>query len=220
MSYDPGVDTFKRNPAADIGIGVEIYIIDADHRRRAELAFRLHGEGYNAVPHDPLDQLVLPKDRMALCLCHDEGNAIFDLFKSIGQPSPNVILFCYATQTRLRNVVRALQAGAIEYFDLPDEIDALIAAAVHTASTKQAQPASWLQNVIRKSHARTRVNGLTGRELDVLKLASRGLSSRLIGERLGIHQKTVETHRSSILNKTGSHSITEAVRWAMEGGII
>ena len=45
--------------------------------------------------------------------------------------------------------------------------------------------------------------GLTPRELQVLRLLARGLSSRAIGERLGISPKTARNHIEHIYSKTG-----------------
>lgn len=67
---------------------------------------------------------------------------------------------------------------------------------------------------------RQRANDLSARELEVLQLASHGLSSQSIAERLGIRRKTVEAHRNSILIKTRSNNMAEAVRWGIMGRII
>lgn len=67
---------------------------------------------------------------------------------------------------------------------------------------------------------RPRTNDLSARELEVLQLASHGLSSQSIAERLGIRRKTVEAHRNNILIKTRSNNMAEAVRWGIMGRII
>lgn len=67
---------------------------------------------------------------------------------------------------------------------------------------------------------RQRANDLSARELEVLQLASHGLSSQSIAEKLGIRRKTVEAHRNSILIKTRSNNMAEAVRWGIMGRII
>jgi len=51
---------------------------------------------------------------------------------------------------------------------------------------------------------------LTPRENEVLRLMSRGLSNRQIGEELFISQKTASVHVSNILAKLGAASRTEA----------
>ncbi|MGH3245708.1 MAG: response regulator transcription factor, partial [Trebonia sp.] len=51
---------------------------------------------------------------------------------------------------------------------------------------------------------------LTPRESEVLRLMSRGLSNRQIGEELFISQKTASVHVSNILGKLGAATRTEA----------
>jgi DNA-binding NarL/FixJ family response regulator len=54
------------------------------------------------------------------------------------------------------------------------------------------------------------VAALTPREREVLRLMSRGLSNRQIGEELFITQKTASVHVSNILAKLGAATRTEA----------
>jgi DNA-binding NarL/FixJ family response regulator len=54
------------------------------------------------------------------------------------------------------------------------------------------------------------VAALTPREHEVLRLMSRGLSNRQIGEELFISQKTASVHVSNILAKLGAATRTEA----------
>lgn len=52
---------------------------------------------------------------------------------------------------------------------------------------------------------------LTARELEVLDLLSRGLSSRKIAEKLFISPNTVEYHRKQLLRKTESRNVAELI---------
>jgi DNA-binding CsgD family transcriptional regulator len=59
-------------------------------------------------------------------------------------------------------------------------------------------------------------DGLTARELDVLRLVVEGLSNREIGERLHISANTAANHVRSILTKTGAGNRTQAAIWAAQ----
>lgn len=61
---------------------------------------------------------------------------------------------------------------------------------------------------------------LTERELQVVRLVADGLSSREIAERLCLSVKTVDTHRSNILEKLGAHSSAELIKYAIREGIV
>jgi DNA-binding CsgD family transcriptional regulator len=63
------------------------------------------------------------------------------------------------------------------------------------------------------------VAALTRREREVLRLMSRGLSNRQIGEELFISQKTASVHVSNILAKLGAASRTEAAAIAHREGV-
>jgi two-component system response regulator DesR len=61
-------------------------------------------------------------------------------------------------------------------------------------------------------------NPLTPREVEVLRLAAEGLSSKAIGDRLFLTDGTVRNHMSAILRKTGTRSRLEAIRRADDAG--
>ena len=60
---------------------------------------------------------------------------------------------------------------------------------------------------------------LTERELDVLRLVSRGHSNREIAARLAIAELTVRTHVSNILRKLHLASRTQAALYALREGL-
>lgn len=59
---------------------------------------------------------------------------------------------------------------------------------------------------------------LTGRELDVVRLVSRGLTNREIAERLVISERTVRTHISRILDKLNLINRTQVALYALRRG--
>ena len=63
-------------------------------------------------------------------------------------------------------------------------------------------------------------NGLTEREIDVLRLVAEGLSNREIGERLFISANTSANHVRSILIKTAAPNRTKAAVFATEHGLL
>ena len=57
---------------------------------------------------------------------------------------------------------------------------------------------------------------LSAREVEVLQLICKGMSSKEISEKLFLSQKTVEVHRSNILRKSGNKNIAQLVIWALK----
>jgi DNA-binding NarL/FixJ family response regulator len=62
--------------------------------------------------------------------------------------------------------------------------------------------------------------GLTRRELEVLRLMSRGLSNAELAEHFVVSLETVKTHVSSVLNKLGARDRTQAVIRAYDSGFV
>jgi len=72
---------------------------------------------------------------------------------------------------------------------------------------------------VRATRRVTAVNSiehLTHRELEVLKLAAKGMSNKDIGDKLGVGIRTVKGHFESIFSKIGARSRTEAVLTALK----
>jgi DNA-binding NarL/FixJ family response regulator len=63
-------------------------------------------------------------------------------------------------------------------------------------------------------------DGLSEREVEVLRLVATGLSNRQIGERLFISANTAANHVRSILQKTGSANRAEATAYAARRGLL
>jgi HD-GYP domain-containing protein (c-di-GMP phosphodiesterase class II) len=62
--------------------------------------------------------------------------------------------------------------------------------------------------------------GLTRREVDVLRLAARGLTTRQIGDRLSITPKTADHHIQHIYGKIGTSTRAGAALWAMQHAVV
>ncbi len=61
---------------------------------------------------------------------------------------------------------------------------------------------------------------LTPTELKVVQLVAQGMANREIAEKLNVSQRTIESHVSNMLHKTGLHNRTELTQWAIESNII
>ncbi|TVR25220.1 MAG: hypothetical protein EA387_04495 [Nitriliruptor sp.] len=68
--------------------------------------------------------------------------------------------------------------------------------------------------------ARAAPGGLTGREVEVLRLVAEGASNAVVAEQLTISERTVERHISNIFLKLGVSSRTQAARFAFEHGLV
>jgi two-component system response regulator NreC len=77
----------------------------------------------------------------------------------------------------------------------------------------------YLQRV-REPTARRYAVELTPREREVLKLIAEGNTNQDIADLLCLSRKTVETHRSNIMDKLDLHKVTDLVKYAIREGLV
>jgi DNA-binding NarL/FixJ family response regulator len=123
-------------------------------------------------------------------------------------------------------VFALLEAGADGYVLKTASSDELVRA-VHTVHRGQSALSPEIASKLvkqatgqRDDKKRDLIEPLTTRELDVLRLAARGMTNRAIGHELGISHRTVQGHLASVFGKLGVNSRTEAVTEALRRGWI
>ncbi len=119
------------------------------------------------------------------------------------------------------SVVDAVKAGAIGYLLKDTEADELCRA-IKAAAAGQVQLApEAAARLVREVRApETTPATLSERETEVLVLIARGKANKEIAAELTIGEKTVKTHVSSILNKLGLQSRTQAALYAAQSGLV
>jgi HD-GYP domain-containing protein (c-di-GMP phosphodiesterase class II) len=123
--------------------------------------------------------------------------AAADAYQSMREPRPHrEALPPDEAVTELRAEVRA---GRLD----GDAVEAMLGAAGHRVPSRRDGPA-----------------GLTAREVEVLRLAARGLSNKDIASRLVISPKTVANHIEHIYSKIGVSSRAMASFYAMQNGLL
>jgi DNA-binding NarL/FixJ family response regulator len=115
----------------------------------------------------------------------------------------------------------AVRAGAAGFLYKDVDPDALVRAirSVHDGNLLLSPEAAG--TLIRRAADRGATGGLaalTGREREVLGLITRGRSNREIARALGVAEKTVKTHVSSVLAKLGVQDRTQAALYAVAHG--
>lgn len=104
-------------------------------------------------------------------------------------------------------LVRAVRAAHLGHVQLHPEVARKLMSAV---AGQEAAPASLRAGPF---------EGLTERELEVLRLIAAGLNNREIAANLVISDKTVKTHVSSILGKLHLEDRTQAAIYALRHGL-
>ncbi|MEO0410074.1 MAG: response regulator transcription factor [Cyanobacteria bacterium P01_A01_bin.135] len=114
--------------------------------------------------------------------------------------------------------VKGLSTGADVYMVKPFEPEELVAQV--ESSLKQASRL-MVRQPSQSGDGAHRIKvpfdvELTPTELRVVQFVARGMANREIAQELNVSQRTIESHVSNMLGKTGLHNRTELARWALE----
>jgi len=124
-------------------------------------------------------------------------------------------------------VRRALQNGAAGYL-LKDSAPAELQTALETVLRDQPYLSPGAsRSILGDMMGRLRTNEraadeptLTPRQREVLKLVARGLSTKEVARELDLSIKTVDSHRSNLMNQLNIHDVAGLVRYAIRSGLI
>jgi two-component system response regulator NreC len=72
----------------------------------------------------------------------------------------------------------------------------------------------------KRGEEKTSYEGLTGREREILMYIAEDKKNKEIADLLGISVRTVQAHRTNLMDKLGAHDRTELVKYAISKGII
>jgi two-component system, NarL family, response regulator LiaR len=140
--------------------------------------------------------------------------------RRIKEACPNVQVIALTSYKEDDLVQGALKAGALSYLlknVTADELADAIRKAYAGRSTLAPEAAQVLINAA--THP-AQDEGLTSRELEVLRLMVHGDSNPLIAEQLFVSRSTVKFHVSNILMKLGTATRTEAVAVAVQRKLV
>jgi FixJ family two-component response regulator len=109
--------------------------------------------------------------------------------------------------------VQAMKAGAVDFLTKPvtrEKLIASIKAAIQKSERLLSEKANHQDALSHLAH-------LTDRERDVMLLAVQGHPNKHIARQLGISHRTVEIHKSKIMQKTGAINLLDLARIVHEG---
>jgi DNA-binding NarL/FixJ family response regulator len=127
-----------------------------------------------------------------------------------------VVLTSFSDRER---ILDALDAGAVGYLLKDAEPDELLRG-IAAAARGEAPLAPKAAKAVLTARAESRPAAeLTAREQQVLALLAEGLANKQIARRLGIAEKTVKAHLTSVFQSIGVTDRTQAALWARSHGI-
>jgi DNA-binding NarL/FixJ family response regulator len=126
-----------------------------------------------------------------------------------------VVLTSFSDRDR---ILEALDAGAVGYLLKDAEPEELIRG-IRAAARGESPLAPKAAHAVLTARAERPAVELSAREREVLLLLAQGLPNKLIATRLGISEKTVKAHLTSVFQQIGVTDRTQAALWAQRQGI-
>ena len=192
-----------------------VYIVDDDIGVREALAWLLRSR---RLPSEPFESAEAFDARISSnfavkspsCVLLDvrmtglSGLAMFEKLIAYGLLPLLPVIFLTG-HADVPTAVAAVKRGAFDFYEKPFSDNALVdrieqALAASGAALAEQRELSGLQ---------ARLDGLTDRERDVMKLVVGGLPNKLVADQLEISVRTVEVHRARVFDKMGVKSAVE-----------
>ena len=193
-----------------------VFIVDDDEAVRDSIKELVLSVGLVAETYaSAVDFLATFDDRRTGCLVLDlrmarmTGLALQARLNELGSRLPIVFITAHAD---VPTAVAALRAGALSFVTKPYREQELL----DSINEALARDAAERSAAVKDTRFAAALDALTEREREVMDLAVTGLPSKQIAQRLGISHRTIELHRSRVLEKLGVGSIVELIRIAAE----
>jgi FixJ family two-component response regulator len=107
--------------------------------------------------------------------------------------------------------VQAIKNGALDFLEKPFKLDQL------TERLREAYElfAVWQKVEEERQEVAGRMNRLTPRELEVFGLMADGMKNMAIAKHLGISRKTLDIHRTKVVDKMKARTWADLARWRL-----
>jgi two-component system response regulator DctR len=202
-------------------VNATVFIVDDDASVREGMAWLLRSrhvvselfdsaDAFEAMLHAAPAALQQGLPTQAGCVLLDvrmpgqSGLALFEKLIASGLAHAWPVIFLTG-HADVPTAVDTVKRGAFDFCEKPFSDNALVDRVEHALALSQSRlNARWVQ-VERQS----RIQELTERERDVMRLVIEGLPNKLIADQLDISIRTVEVHRSRVFDKMNVKSAVE-----------
>jgi DNA-binding NarL/FixJ family response regulator len=152
-----------------------------------------------------------------------------ELTRRIRSALPKARILIISMHSKIDYITEAFKAGATGYMAKESAAEKLLTALESVAAGEHYLDSpishSVIEKLIKSPEKDTEItNGsyrrLTPREQEIMRMLAKDLHVKEIADKLFISPKTVENHRSNIMQKLGLHSAIELARYAAKIGLI
>jgi len=197
-----------------------VAVVDDDPDVRDSLGALLEVAGYRVASFGAASTFLADESgRNAVCALVDvnmpgiDGLQLQEEIKRQQIPVPVIIV---TGNGDIPLAVRAMRAGAVDFIEKPVDQGHLLESIRKAIALGREQR----QASASTDDAVSRIEALTPREKEVLKLIALGHPNKVIGHELDISPRTVEVHRARLMDKTQAKTVSDLVRWSMAAGLL
>jgi two-component system response regulator FixJ len=195
-----------------------VHVVDDDEAVRDSIAFLLRSAQLEVEVYESAVAFLGKVAGAAGCVVTDvrmpemTGIELVRRLKELGNKLPVIVMTGHGD---VPLAVEAMKAGAVDFIEKPfDEATMLTAVRAALARGEAVEKRDAERAEIEK-----RLNGLSGREREVLLGLVRGQPNKIIAHNLGISPRTVEIYRANVMAKMDAPSLSDLVRMALIAGI-
>lgn len=195
-----------------------VYIVEDDEAVRDSLQMVLESVGYKVSTYPTGNAFLDVWDAdMSGCLLLDirmPGINGMELQRKLNERNSILPIIFVTGHGDVPMAVEAMQHGAVDFVQKPYREQELLEKIEHAIELDRESR----QGLQQRQAIRQRVESLTPRELDVLRLMVEGRANKVIAADLDISQRTVEIHRARVMEKLEAKSLAHLVRMVMAIG--
>lgn len=165
----------------------------------------------------------LKPDLMLLDLTMPDGGG-FDVLAHVKKQFPDIRVIVLTVHEAGEYAIRAFKEGAAGFLpksaastELEQAIQTVIDGEVYISPEMSRKT---MLEVGKGTTKRERLDTLSPRQREVLRLIALGRTTKQIAQELGISVKTVETHRAQLMERLGIRDVAGLVRYAILVGLI
>jgi DNA-binding NarL/FixJ family response regulator len=137
---------------------------------------------------------------------------------------PEVKVLILTTFDADNHVIQALKSGASGYILKNSKLESIVSSLLAIRSGERVMATAVADRVLEMLTGSTTpkefYDGLTTRELEILKLLASGMANKQIAYQLSISEKTVRNHVSNMYEKLNVYDRTQAALYAVRKGLI
>jgi two-component system, chemotaxis family, CheB/CheR fusion protein len=192
----------------------EVFVVDDDSTVRDAIRDVLEQDGRSVQAYSTCEAFIEAyRSGGEACLLIDAylpGMNGLELLRWLGHSGHRLPAIMITGNSDVPMAVQAMKAGAWDFIEKPIGHRELLIS-VENALEQSRNSSDLLAS---QENAASAIAGLTPRQRQIMELVLAGHPSKNISADLGISQRTVENHRASIMEKTGSKSLPALARLA------